>query len=678
MYIKKLFPFLLSFLASFVAFSSQSQIVISVGNPVNATEGSSDITFDVFIEGGGLNTTGAPITGAISYGGMAVGGSDFVSVNSYSIPIGANSTTITLIVIDDALIEGAESITIMLTGAPSAGTYNNISTTAVIFDDDAASFGISINLLSDGAEGSTSLAYTVSLDNGAVNTTGSDIYGTLSYTGTATQGSDYTGVATFTIPNGANSTTVTLPVLDDALLECNETVIATITNVSAGTISTSSSTGIITDDECSQVAISIGSPVDGMEGGSNVSYIVSLNGGTINSTGSSITGSISYSGVATAAVDFSEVVTFSIPNGANQTTITIPVIDDGLLECDESIIATISNPSIGTIGTASSTAVIVDDECVQTGISIGNPVDGEEGVSDMSFLIYLEGGATNNTGAPITGLIAYSGSATASDFSGALPTTFSIAPGAASTQLVLPVLDDLCIENTESFTATISNPSTGAINNAVSTADLFDNDAASAIISIGSPVNGEEGAGVDVSFVISIEGGLMNCSGAPITGSISFSGTATAGTDYSNTSTFSIPDGGSTADLVLPVLDDPLDECDETVIATLMTVSMGSISTTAGSSTAIIIDDECSVGMDELNDSRLSIYPNPVSNIVNIRAEKMMSSYTIFDVNGRAISTENSPSTHFEIATDFLSSGAYVVHIQFEDGHVINRKVCKE
>lgn len=120
----------------------------------------------------------------------------------------------------------------------------------------------------------------VSLDSGAVNTTGSDITGTIIYVGSATDGVDYVSIPGFVIPNGANSVTISPFVFDDPDCESNESIIAAISSLNVGTINpNSNSVSIdIIDDDCSQVLISIGSPVDGTEGVSDISYIFSLKG----------------------------------------------------------------------------------------------------------------------------------------------------------------------------------------------------------------------------------------------------------------------------------------------------------------------------------------------------------------------------------------------------------------
>ena len=140
--------------------------------------------------------------------------------------------------------------------------------------------------------------------------------------------------------------------------------------------------------------------------------------------------------------------------------------------------------------------------------------------------------------------------------------------------------------------------------------------------------------------------------------------------------TFSIPDGASLATVVLPVLDDTLYECDETIIATLNSVSMGVIGAT-NTSNATIVDDECSASVYELNDVHVSLYPNPVNNELNVEADQLILSYSVIDLNGRTVQSGRIDSTSFLLDVDFLANGSYFVEISFANGRSINRKIVK-
>ncbi len=197
------------------------------------------------------------------------------------------------------------------------------------------------------------------------------------------------------------------------------------------------------------------------------------------------------------------------------------------------------------------------------------------------------------------------------------------------------------------------------------------------IISIGNPVDGGEGSGNSM-FDVFIEGGDVNTTGAPITGSLSYGGTATSGADFTPVNSFSIPDGASSTTISIVVLDDALVECDESIIATLSNLNTGMVNPSASTDTAYIIDDECTNNIDELNEVGLTVYPNPVAHFVHFEAEQQMSNYAILDVHGRIMNAGKIDGMKHQIALDFLSKGTYFVEIHFENGKSINRKLVKE
>ena len=74
--------------------------------------------------------------------------------------------------------------------------------------------------------------------------------------GTATAGSDYTATSsTLTISAGATTGTIPITVLSDTIDEVNETVTMTLSNASNASISDSTGTFTITDDDTAQLSI---------------------------------------------------------------------------------------------------------------------------------------------------------------------------------------------------------------------------------------------------------------------------------------------------------------------------------------------------------------------------------------------------------------------------------------
>ncbi|WP_271764701.1 BspA family leucine-rich repeat surface protein [Aquimarina algiphila] len=454
----------------------------------------------------------------------------------------------------------------------------------------------SITKTTDAVEGTSNATFTVSIDGGITNTTGAAITGILTLTGTATNGTDYTNVTTFSIPDGDTNVVVTIPVIDDTEVELQETIIATISAPSTGSINTTnnSDTATITDDDSTALAISIGSAVNAVEGTSNAAFTISLDGGVTNKTGSAITGTLTLTGTATNGTDYTDVTTFSIADGDTNTVVTIPVTNDTEVEPLETIIATISVPSIGSINTTNNadTATITDDDGAALSYSITKTTDAIEGTSDATFTVSIDGGIVNTTGAAITGLLTLTGTATNGiDYTNV--TTFSISKGDDNVLVTIPVTNDTEVEPQETIIATISTPSIGSINttNNADTATITDDDGAALTYSIIKTTDAIEGTS-DATFTVSIDGGITNTTGAVITGTLTLTGTATNGTDYTNVATFSIREGDTNVIVTIPVTNDTDIESLETIIATISAPNIGSINTTNNTDTATITDDD--------------------------------------------------------------------------------------
>ncbi|MCJ8289320.1 MAG: gliding motility-associated C-terminal domain-containing protein [Crocinitomicaceae bacterium] len=593
---------------------------IEIGNPVNGAENGASVTFDIFVAGGGNNTSGSVITGVLTYsGGTAIEGTDFQSTGAttFIIGIGVASTTVTLTVDDDSFLEGTE--TVLATIASSVGAIASVSTaTANIIDDEETNLQISIGSAVDAAEDGGTLQFTVSLGAGVSNQTGAAITGDVTYgTGVAISGTDFTTSGIFSIANGAGIGLVTATVSPDDLVEPTESVIAIISNPSiggAGAIHATffTDTAYISDEDSANLEISITAPIatvlENLVAGS-FDYLIQMDDNKFNGTGGNITGTVTLTGSATPspsiAADYTNVSSFNftIPDGSNSVTVSIVVIDDGDIEPLETVIANISGLSHGVADATNNntTVTIIDDDAGGIFISIGSPTDTTEGPASpglpfISFEVFIEGGALNTTGAPITGNITYSGSAQdGPDYTSA--PSFSIPPLQNSTTVTLDVIDDPATEPTETvnafLVAGVGSPSTGTFANTTTTMNILDDDASFLTISVGSPVNGAEGT-VDGAFTVFLDGGAFNGTGTAITGTITYGGTADPSNDFVTTPiplpvTFSIPNGDFQAVIALPVFDDQAVEFTEDLIAVISAPSVGTVS--ANDSVTVNITD---------------------------------------------------------------------------------------
>ena len=150
---------------------------------------------------------------------------------------------------DDALVEGAETFTVTLTASNPLVTATDTAT-GTITDNDAAALSINDVTHTEGDAGNTAFTFTVSIDGG-VTSTGDITFAYDTADGTAAAGSDYTAVVggTGTITAGTASTTITVDVSGDTLVEADESFFVNLSNVVGAALNDSQGLGTITNDD---------------------------------------------------------------------------------------------------------------------------------------------------------------------------------------------------------------------------------------------------------------------------------------------------------------------------------------------------------------------------------------------------------------------------------------------
>ncbi|WP_421939882.1 Calx-beta domain-containing protein [Pedobacter sp.] len=515
--------------------------------------------------------------------GTAIEGSDYTAIvtKTITIPAGLTSGTIEIPVLTDNLVEGIENVVATLTasGNPLV-TISNTPATLNIADNTTAT--VTVAATTNGAEPTTPGQFTFTLSNASATDT--QISFTLA--GTATSGVDYTAIGTtITIPAGQTTSTLFVPVIDDAIAEGTETVILTMnaaTNNAAITASTTAATVEIIDNDAATVSIAAGNQGD-ENGPINGSFTVTL------STPSSVDTQISYTltGTATEGSDYNTIVTktITIPAGQTVGAIIIPVKTDAVVEQPESVIATltVSNNPLVTVDTAPATISIADNTTA-TVTATATLAAAEPGTAGQ-FTFTLSNSSTTDT------QITYSinGTATSGSDYATIGATVTIPAGQTTVNVPVPVLNDNLVEGTETIVLTMvsatNNPAITAGTTPV-TLNLSDDD--TAIATITSGVNGTENGPANGTFVVT----LNNPSATDTELTFTLAGTGTEGTDYTNVviKTVIIPAGQTTATINIPVLSDAVIEGDETVIATL-TASNNPLITVNNTASTITITD---------------------------------------------------------------------------------------
>ena len=150
-----------------------------------------------------------------------------------TIPVGqsSGSSTPTVPRADDAYAQPDETQVIGVVSTSGGGFVNVLtpSTVSTTVHDDGDVTPLALVGPASAAEGS-SAAYTLTLGSPATST----VTVTLTYGGTATDGSDFTGTTTVTIPAGSSSASFSLPILADATTDPGETLVVGIGSVTGG------------------------------------------------------------------------------------------------------------------------------------------------------------------------------------------------------------------------------------------------------------------------------------------------------------------------------------------------------------------------------------------------------------------------------------------------------------
>ncbi|MDT8404183.1 Ig-like domain-containing protein [Sulfuriflexus sp.] len=472
-------------------------------------------------------------------------------------------------------------------------------------------------------EGDSTTDYTVSLDNTVP--AGGSVTVNFTYTGTATDGSDYTSQGSVTIAAGASSTTFNLATIDDLLADNGETIVVTIDSVvdNAGsfeavaidgaadsvttTIADNTVPGTETDAETALVSIS--GPANVVEGETTTDYTVSVDQLAANVV-TPITVNLTYSGVALDGTDFTGLASVVIAAGTNSSTFSLATIDDALAEGTESFtvtIGTITDTNFEAIEAHATNNAVTTTITDQTGtdtppgvedtalISIAGPSDVVEGETTTDYTVSVDQLAANVT-TPITVNFTYSGVAiNGTDFTGVGSAV--IAAGTNSQTFSIASIDDALAEDAESFTVTIgaitdtnfeaiaANPAANAVTTTITDQVGSDNPPGpedTVTVSLSGPSTVNEGD-ITSDYTISLDNTVPV--GNSVTINFTYTGTATDGTDYTGQGSVVITGGNSSATFSLPTIDDGLAEGDETVIVTI-----SSVVDTDGSFESLVID----------------------------------------------------------------------------------------
>ena len=579
-------------------------------------------------------------------------------------------------VLNDALIEGPETFTVTLSAPSIGGVLGAAAATVTIDSNDSA-----VTM----ASSTKSVAESVGTASVLVNRTGSGSgaisvnYATAN--GTALAGTHYTTTTgTLNWADGDTAAkTISVPIIDNTAVNTARTFNVNL-SAAVGAILAAPATTTVTiadDDNTLQFSAAAASV---SEATANLTLSVTRLGGTAG------TASITWStadGTALAGTDFGALGNATPVSGtlnwaaadAAAKTITIPILNDALVEPTKTFTVNLSGPvgtgvSIGTIGTV--TVTLLDDEAA---LNFSSPTyNVTESGPNLTVTVNRSGAATSAVSVTWT---TANGTAVAGQDYGSLgnvaqrtgtlswlagdsaPKSFTVGPSAA----ILPIINDNAIEGNETFTIALSSPTGGGVLGPTSTATITIVDNESTIAFSPTTLTVSEG-GPNGALTVTRTGSTATAASVNWTTS---NGTALAGSDFgtsgstlqkSGTISWAAGDSapktinvGPTAAAVpyIPVLNDALIEGPETFTVTLSAPSVGGI-LGANSATVTIASDDRGVTMTSATQSVAESVGTAVVSVNRSGSSTGAVSVNFTTVNGTALA-----GTHYTTTTGTLN-----------------------
>ncbi|MDX1976803.1 MAG: Calx-beta domain-containing protein [Pseudanabaenaceae cyanobacterium bins.68] len=543
-----------------------------------------------------------PITAAF----VDISGADFLN-SGFTIPANVGTITLNFTVLDDALFEGSTPETLAL---------NLVATANYELDNNIANF---FNL---GQIVDNDTAPTIAITNPNNSVTVGEAVGTQSFTitqtavsgldttftftlapngGGTTAGQDYTDVTgTFTIPAGSTTRTINVPILDDRIDEPNQSFFASISN--PGNADLSGLIGLtvtITDNDAAPVIqINNASATEGSPVNFTVGFNQDPGAGIATSTefGATSFNVTTSNGTAFAPGDFTTLAAtgFSIPALGTSVTVPVTTIQDAIAEVSETFTATVAGAAVAgggavTNGTLVGTGTIVDNDQVNVTITTAN-TSVTEGTGANTNVVF-----TATLGTAISVATIYNVVVAGTGANPATPGTDTVAPIAqvtfpanslvgATQTFTVPIVGDSDSEPDEQFTVQLVPVANDLLlNNSNSTTITIVND--DTIVTISAPDAAASEAGDPGQFTVTRNNSVGN-----LTVNYAISGSATNGTDYIPTLTGSvvIPNGATSVNINILPLADALTEGNETAVLTLAAPNNASDYTIGGANVATV------------------------------------------------------------------------------------------
>ena len=287
---------------------------------------------------------------------------------------GVQTQQIVVTINGDTKVEPNEYFNVTLGNATGA-TISKGTGTVTILNDDLPKASISSVQVTEGNSGTVNAVLTITLSAAATSTT-SVHWATSDGSATAASGDYAANSGDVTFSPGQLTATVTILVNGDTTYEPDETFTVTLSNPTGLSLGTATGTVTIKNDDAAPmptVSISPVSILEGNKGSQTVLVPVSLS----NTSTQTVTVIVTMTGLGTATggSDYQlwSPVTMTVTFAPGVTSQTVPVVvyGDRTAEPDETVVLQITSATNATIGTASGTVTIKDDDSRLLAAAVG-------------------------------------------------------------------------------------------------------------------------------------------------------------------------------------------------------------------------------------------------------------------------------------------------------------------
>ncbi|MDC1184895.1 hypothetical protein N8080_02850, partial [Alphaproteobacteria bacterium] len=575
--------------------------------------------------------SGSDITVSFDTSGTATEGTDYGTISDITISAGSTTGTTPFLPTDDSMYETStdETATIAI-GSVSGGsaTENGIqSVTITIEENDSAptvTLAASSTSIDENSDSSITLTATLS------NSTSQDVTVSIGTSGTATEGTDYGTISDITISAGDTTGTASFTPTDDSLYETStdETATVSITGVSGGSATESGAQAVTLTIEENESAPTVTLSTSGTSIDENSSSVLTLTATLSVATTADVTVTLATSGTATEGTDYTDgsgnIDDLVITAGNTTETISFKPTDDSVYEDDETATISISGVSGGEAtesGTQAVSITISENESAPTvTLTTSATSIAENAGSSLTLTATLSVATT----ADVTVTIGTAGTATEgtdyTDGSGNIDDITISAGSTTGTVSFTPSDDagDPVYEENETAIISIDGVSGGSAAESGSqsvTITITENESAPTVTLTTSATSINENAGSSLTLTATLSIKVDEA----VTVSLSTSGVATEGTDYTdgsgNIDDITISAGSTTGTVSFTPTDDSIYEDDEAATIAIDSVSGGGASENGTQSVSITISENESAPTVTLTTSATSIAENAGSSL---------------------------------------------------------------